>query len=173
MNYTDGMKARLVQRMAGPERISASALAHEVGISQPTLSRWLREAPRVSRMTSKKGKKGNDSKSKAWTPEEKLRILGVACQLSDSELGAFLRSEGVHEATLRQWQEAATAALAAPSKARKTKKSPEAKKIAGLERELNRKEKALAEMAALITLQKKVRAIWGDEDDGTSTRSET
>ena len=124
-------------------------------------------------MAGKKSKSGNDSKSKTWTPEEKLRIIGAACQLSDSELGAFLRSEGVHEATLRQWQEAATAALAAPGKARKTKKSPEAKKITGLERELRRKEKALAEMAALITLQKKVRAIWGAEEDDTSTGSET
>jgi len=173
MNYTDGFKARMVQRMAGPERISATALGHEVGVSQATLSRWLRAAPRVDRMASKKNKGGNDSKSKTWTPAEKLRILAAAHQLNDDELGALLRSEGVHEATLRQWQEAATAALAAPRKARGNKKSPEAKKLAQLERELNRKDKALAEMAALITLQKKARAIWGDGDDDTNTGSGT
>ncbi len=173
MNYTDGFKARMVQRMAGPERISATALGQEVGVSQATLSRWLRDAPRVDRMASKKSKSGKDTKSKTWTPDEKLRILGAARELSDDELGALLRSEGVHEATLRQWQEAAAAALAAPRKARGNKKSPEAKKVAQLEKELRRKDKALAEMAALITLQKKVRAIWGDGDDDTNTGSGT
>lgn len=173
MNYTNGFKARMVQRMAGPEGISATALGREVGVSQASLSRWLRAASKVVGMADKKSKSGNDSRSKTRSPEEKLRILGAACRLSDDELGAFLRSEGVHEATLRQWQEAATAALAAPHKARGNKKSPEARKLAQLERELNRKEKALAEMAALMVLKKKVRAIWGDEDDDTSTRSGT
>jgi len=173
MNYTDGFKARMVQRMAGPECISATALGHEVGVSQATLSRWLRAAPRVGWMASNKSKRGSDDKSKTWTIGEKLRILGAASQLSDDELGTLLRSEGVHEATLRQWQEAAAIALAAPRKARGNKKSPEAKKVAQLERELLRKEKALAETAALLVLQKKVQEIWGDEDDDTPTRSGT
>ena len=56
---------------------------------------------------------------------------------------------------------------------RRSKKTPEAKKIAQLERDLVRKEKALAELAALITLQKKVRDIWGDVGDDTDTRSGT
>ena len=81
--------------------------------------------------------------------------------------------EAIHGATLRQWQEAAASALADAGKPRGKKKSPEAKRVAELERELRRKEKALAEMAALITLQEKVQAIWGDEGDGTSTKSET
>jgi len=45
--------------------------------------------------------------------------------------------------------------------------------VVELERELRRKDAALAEMAALITLQKEARAIWGDEVDGTGTRSGT
>lgn len=49
-----------------------------------------------------------------------------------------------------------------------TKKSTtEAKQIRGLENELRRKDKALAETAALLVLKKKVQAIWGDEDDYT------
>ncbi len=173
MNYSDGFIARQVRRMAGPDGISASALAKEVGVPQPTLSRWLRAASNVEAMTSKPSKKDTTPRRKRLTPEEKLRVLGRASQLGDDELGAFLRTEGIHEATLRQWEEAATAALAGPSKPRNGKKSPEAKRLAELERDLRRKEKALAEMAALITLQKKVHAIWGDGDDGTDTRSET
>ena len=54
---------------------------------------------------------------------------------------------------------------------RRAKVSPEAKRIRELEKELLRKDKALAEAAALIVLKKKAQAIWGDEDDDTNPRS--
>jgi transposase len=178
MMYSQGLKARLVRRMAGPERISAVALAREVGIGQPTLSRWLREARAAGRstgatshvdMTNKKR-----STKKQWTVGDKLRILVESSKLADNELGEYLRREGVHEATLTQWREDATKGLAAPAKrSSSSTSSTDAKRIAALERELHRKDKALAELAALITLQKKVRAIWGDGDTDTNTRSET
>jgi transposase-like protein len=172
MVYTNGFKARMVRRMAGTERISANLLSQEVGIAQPTLSRWLRDARRVEGMNDKHGKSGQGGKKKTWSAEEKLRVLGEATRLTDEELGAFLRSKGVHEATLNEWQKAAVAGLEPASSARR-KKSPEAKKIKELERDLHRKDKALAEMAALITLQKKAQAIWGDGGDGTDTKKGT
>jgi len=173
MTYSEGFIARQVRRMAGSEGISATALAREIGVPQPTLSRWLRAASNVGEMTREPSEKDESPRRNRWTLEEKLRVLVRAAELDDEELGAFLRREGVHEATLRQWQEAAAAALAGVGKPRGGKKSPEAKRVAELERELRRKEKALAEMAALITLQKKVQAIWGDGGDDTSTRSAT
>ena len=49
----------------------------------------------------------------------------------------------------------------------------EAQRIRQLERELHRKDKALAEVAALLALKKKVNEIWGDGDDDTTTKSGT
>ncbi len=112
MIYPSGFKTRMIQRMAGPEGISASALSKEVGINQPTLSRWLRAARSLKGMGSKKDRGDAVGKSKTWSAEEKLRVIGEATQLTDEELGAFLRREGVHEVTLREWQVAAAAALA-------------------------------------------------------------
>jgi len=77
----------------------------------------------------------------------------------------------LHEVHLEQWRrrvtEAATEAL--QSKSSRKKVSAEAKRVRQLERELRRKEKALAETAALLVLKKKAAAIWGsgDEDDST------
>lgn len=164
--YTQGFKARMIERMAGPERISATALSRETGVAQPTLSRWLRERTLAGMSDDKpKGRR-------TWTPQEKLRVVQEASQLDDDQLGAFLRREGLHEEQLREWCEAALAGLAPPKRSR-SKKSPEQKRIAELERELLRKDKALAEVAALLALKKKVQAIWGDEDDDTDTRSAT
>ena len=44
MHYSSGLKARMIQRMSGGDLLSANKLSREVGISQNTLSRWLREA---------------------------------------------------------------------------------------------------------------------------------
>ena len=164
--YSAGFKARMVQRLAGPDAISATALSEEVGVPQPSLSRWLREASvatsTVPVMAKKKPSPSTGPKSarRGRTAEEKLRIVLEAASLSDEELGAFLRREGIHEATLEEWRtkvmEAATGALKAPH-AKKSERTPEARKIKELERELHRKEKALAEVAALLALKKKVQ----------------
>lgn len=170
--YSKGFKARQVQRILGPEGISAMALSRELGVSQTSLSRWVRAASNVGGMAKKK-RDGSAASSKRWTPEEKLRVLSAASQLSDDDLGAFLRSEGLHEATLKEWRDLATAALGPSKPTNSKKKSADAKRLVALEKELLRKEKALAELAALVTLQKKVQAIWGDEEGNTNTRNET
>lgn len=170
-----GFKARLVQRLVGSEGISASALSRDVGIAQPTLSRWVREARRLARMNKKK-KPTTPKSAGQWTAEEKLEIVMEAASLPEEELGAFLRRRGLHEAQLTEWREvvlqAAKEALGGGKK-KATKNVAEAKRIKQLERELRRKEKALAEVAALLVLQKKMKEIWGGEDDDTTTRNGT
>jgi hypothetical protein len=47
------------------------------------------------------------------------------------------------------------------------------RRIRKLERELARKEKALAEAAALLVLKKKVEDLWEDEDDDTGEKNES
>lgn len=99
--------------------------------------------------------------------EEKVRIVADAQNLSDAELGAFLRKEGLHEADLQRWKEAMRDGLANATGRGKSRRSKEAKRFKKLERELNRKDKALAETAALLVLKKKALEIWGDEGDDT------
>ena len=172
MEYSEKFKSRLVAKMVGPQAMSASALSGEVGISQPTLSRWLREAhtvPAMPKRTSRSKEGTHAQRPQDWSPEKKLRVVVEASGLTEEELGAFLRKEGLHQAQLNEWLATARSSLAV-RKGRK-KVSAESKRIRELERELRRKEKALAETAALLVLQKKVRAIWGDEDDATEPRS--
>jgi transposase-like protein len=117
--------------------------------------------------------KGMDTKKrKSWSAEEKLRIVVQASELSKDELGAFLRREGVHSSQLEQWREAVRGVLAGgqtPESRQQARR--DRKRIRELERELRRKDKALAESAALLWLKKKVQDIWGDEDDDTTSRN--
>ena len=172
MQYTNGFKARMVQRLTGPERISATALSKEVGVSQAPLSRWLQAASTVGTVGGgHSNREGGGKTPRRWPAEEKLRVVNEAARLSDEDLGAFLRKEGIHEAQLDEWRgviaEAAKIALGGSRK--RAKASPEAKRIRELEKELLRKDRALAEVTALLTLKKKAQQIWGDADDDTGT----
>lgn len=177
--YSEAFRSRMVARMVGPRAMSANALSQEVGVSQVALSRWLREVGSVEGMTRSSGKAKNSKQSKkAWTGAEKLRVLTEAGGLSESDLGALLRREGLHETQLAEWRLSAEAALGATARGRAPKPSSEdlrtAARIKELEREVRRKDKALAETAALLVLKKKVQEIWGnaseDEDDTTDRR---
>lgn len=178
--YSESFRSRIVSRLVGPRAISATALSKEVGISQGTLSRWLREASRVPVTVSDDREETSNGSAQErfrrrmqdWTSEEKLRVVLESMKLSDAELGAFLRREGLHEVQLREWREAALEALEQPSVSGKKRKK-EAKRIRELEKELRRKEKALAEAAALLVLEKKLQVLWGAEDDDTDEESET
>ena len=175
--YSEAFRSRMVARMVGPRAVSANALSQEVGVSQGSLSRWLREVGSVGGMTRSSGKAKNSKK--AWTGAEKLRVLTEAAGLSDSDLGALLRREGLHEAQLVEWRQAAEAALGGTTRGRAPRPSGEAARdamhaaahIKELEREIRRKDKALAETAALLVLKKKVQEIWGEssEDEGDTT----
>ena len=158
--YSPAFKSRMLRRLIGPSAMSANALAQEVGVGQPLLSRWLRESRTVEDMAA--------SKKRQWTGAEKLRVVITARGLSEHELGALLRREGVHAAELTAWQAVAEAAL--QDTPRRAPRSAEAQRIQALERELRRKDAALAETAALLVLKKKVQAIWGDADDTTDPR---
>jgi hypothetical protein len=173
MVHSEKFKVRMVAKMLGPHAMSANSLSGEVGIGQPTLSRWLREARTVPAMTKesdRKKAKGRGLRPQDWRPEEKLRVVVESQGLADEELGEFLRKEGLHQAQLDEWSATAHASLLVCKGVKKV--SPESKRIRELERELRRKEKALAETAALLVLKKKARAIWGDEDDDTEPRND-
>jgi transposase-like protein len=181
VKYSNGFKARTLQRLAGPDRVSATSLAEELGVCQSTLSRWLREAreeaKRGNRLESTSGQvAGARSVSPKDLPAaEKLRLVLEAARVPQDELGAFLRSHGLHEAQLEEWrkkvEEAALGALGTPRTGR-PRRSPEARQVQALERELARKDKALAEVTALLALKKKLERLLGDEDDDTGARSE-
>jgi hypothetical protein len=104
------------------------------------------------------------TKSKKWNAKQKLKAVSETFSANDTELGTYLRKEGLHSQELSEWQEQALASLegsAKPSPSREDfEKLQEENKR--LEREIQRKDKALAEASALLILQKKIALIWGD-----------
>jgi hypothetical protein len=101
-----------------------------------------------------------------WTVEQKARVLAEASNLDGEQLSAHLEGEGVKLVEYEQWRIALEEGGRASASTNK--------RIRELERELARKEKALAEAAALLVLKKKVETLYReDEDDDTKGENGT
>ena len=168
--YTESFKARMVQRLVLPGGPAVKVLSKEVGVAPSSLWEWRKRFGTVGSMASDEAAKDlHARRPEDWSVKERLRAVAEAESLSDEELGVFLRREGLHEETLRRveggerprsrWSEDARLRTASCGQAR----------IQVLEKELGRKERALAAANAVVALQKKVHALWGDEDDDTSS----
>jgi transposase len=135
----------MMERMSapGPERISASRLSKEVGIGQPTLSRWLRAAGKVRGMKEADEipvPKPARRRPQEWTPAEKLKAVQEAGELTGEALGAYLRRAGLHEAQLAERRAAAISGLS--ERGRAAPRGPESRRTRTLEQELRREPSA-------------------------------
>ena len=156
-------------RLMGPHAVSANALSKEIGIHQGTLSRWLRAATVVPMSNDEGGNGRSEKRPQDWTAMEKMRAVLESIDLGNEELGAFLRRNGLHEAQLTEWRDVVVTALSSRGSLPGKK---EGKRVRELEKELRRKDKALAEAAALLMLEKKLQVLWGAGDDDTNEESE-
>jgi transposase len=151
--YSETFKQKMVERLIGKHAISANHLSEETGVRQQNLSRWLREARSLPVVGS------YQSTVRRWTVTEKARLLADAATLDGDSLMTHLDKAGVTFAEFEQWrltlEEGGHASVAT------------ARRIRNLERELARKEKALAEAAALLILKKTINNGFRYEDDDT------
>ncbi len=172
MQYSNRFKQRMISELTGPGAISAYALSKKSGVSQTALSRWLREAGNIRTMT-KSNKKLQSPRD--WPLEKKLRVVYESMALSDKELGEFLRREGLHEAQLEEMRSALEDALSNTKKKSTAKRrSSETKKIKCLEKELARKDKALAEVTAILVMKKKLDSYFAEvEEKDTKKRRDS
>lgn len=155
--YPEDFKKAMVVKMTAPGAQSATSLAKETGVPQSTLSRWLRSYATVRL----EGETMRQRRPQDRSAEEKLEALLEYERSSEEKRGVFLRQKGLHEATLEKWKKEMFEALKIKPFVG-GKKDPQRRRIAALERELRRKEAALAETAALLVLKKKADAIWGE-----------
>ena len=159
-SYSLAFKQKMIERLTGKEALSAAQLSRQTGVRQQNLSRWLQEARSLPLMA--------DAPKRAvrqWTVEQKVRFLAEASNLDGDQLNSYLEHKGVKLADYEQWRIALEEGGCASTAT--------TKRIRQLERELARKEKALAEAAALLVLKKKVETLYGeDEDDDTDEQNE-
>lgn len=157
--FSVAFKQKMVQRLTGKEAVSALQLSRETGVRQQNLSRWLQEARSLPLVAAR------DVTEHVFTLEQKARVLVEAAHLHGEQLHAYLEREGIKLVDFERWRIALQEDGAQP---RAT-----SRRIRQLERELARKEKALAEAAALLVLKKTIVKAHRNEDDDAEDPSES
>jgi len=140
----------VVARLLPPESANVGAVAKEIGVSVQTLERWREDA------------QTRPARGRAWSAGARLETIITTAALDEAGKSAWCREHGIYPAELDKWRLSATTALTEPEEARASPQSTrqDKKRIKELERELLRKDRALAETAALLVLSKKVAAIF-------------
>jgi len=152
-----------VKKMLPPNGQLAPKLSRESGVGKSTLYKWRRQYG-----TPGSSATGSGSKSDSWSGESKLAIVIETAHLNASELSEYSRKKGLYIEQISAWKKAAILGNARKDQLDAVAKqsiAAERKKVSKLERELHRKEKALAETAALLVLTKKAQAIWGELEE--------
>ena len=107
VNYTEGFRTRMIERLAGPERGERTVRSPRKSACRRTRCRdgcekHLRCRPwgatRTSGVVVPQG-------PRKWSGVEKLQVVLEAASIPDAELGEFLRKKGIHEADLKAWRE--------------------------------------------------------------------
>ena len=153
--YGQGFKDRAVARLLPPQSASVDEVAREVGVGAQTLQRWLGDA--LSR----------PAREWAWTAPARLEAVIATASMDEAARGAWCREHGVYPQQLAQWRDSATQALAEPEEARASPQQTrqDRRRIKELEREVHRKDRALAETAALLVLSRKLEAVFNDKGE--------
>ena len=163
MRYSPERKEAVLKKMMPPHNRSVTQLALEEGISEATLYKWRTEA-RSRGILMPDG----DAGPEGWNARDKFAAVMESASLNEQETAEYCRRKGIYPHHLEQWRKACEDANDWDHQANlklKSERKADRNRIKGLEKELLRKEKALAEAAALLVLQKKVQAIWGDPED--------
>ncbi len=153
----------VLRQMMPPLNRSVVELSEETGITAVTLYAWRKQAQAAGVVVP-----GDGKNSEAWSSADKFRVVLEVAGLSEVELAEYCRRKGLYIEQIQAWRvacEQANATSAEQGRALREQDKSSRQRIKALERDLRRKESALAEAAALLILRKKAEAIWGRDED--------
>ena len=110
----------------------------------------------------------DSNSSDGWSPEQKFSIVLETAALTEIELSEYCREKGLYPEQIKEWKQSCISGNQTKAQQRKQltqERKADRKRIKELEKELKRKEAALAETAALLVLRKKLNAYWGEDED--------
>ncbi len=160
--YSSERRAAVLKKLLPPFNLSIAELARQEGISDATLYTWRHRARDRGSVVP------GSQPSEQWSAEAKLAVVIETATLSEVDLSEYCRKKGLFPEQVNAWKETCleghrSAAKRSPMEREENRRDK--KRIRALEKELHRKEKALAEAAALLVLRKKLNAFWDEKSD--------
>lgn len=166
--YTDAIKASVLSKALAPNAPGVIELAKEFNIPKATIYTWI-----INMKNNKKARV--QQRPKDQSPASKLQAVMDTLGKTEQEQSAYCRTQGIYYNHIESWKQQMLDSLdTAPSTADKGHNAKEKENKAinqriqdemkQLKSDLNRKDKALAELTALLVLKKKADLLWGESE---------
>lgn len=154
-HYSEEFRASIAARLLPPNNARVADVVKETGVPKDTLYEWR------TRYRNKQGASPYSGKpTNQYSADDKLAVIIETASLNEAELGEYCRRKGLYPVQIATWKASMVQGLMSePSKADREQNQKQLRTIQHLEKDLARKEKALAEVVALLVLQKKFQAL--------------
>lgn len=162
-HYSAERKNAVLSKLLPPHNLTVSEVAQQEHIAPGTLYNWRDKAKKAGLAVP-----GKTSTSEHWPAEAKLAVIIETAAMNETELGAYCRAKGLLAEQIRRWKQDCLAGFQTTQEQEKIAAKQakfDKQEIKSLNRELRKKDAALAEAAALLVLRKKLNAFWGDDNE--------
>lgn len=162
MRYSLSFRNSILKKVLPPESRSVYQVAKEAGVSAITIHSWMNKL--------KEGKleldpEATDPVPRDWPPAQKFRLLMEGKHLPEEQRGEWLRLKGLHSEHLQLWEQELSNLMTDKQDSLKTENKDLKSQVRSLEKELLRKDRALAEVVALLTLKKKLDSRYPEDEE--------
>ena len=154
--YAQEFKEKTTRQLLPPHSRSVASVSRETGVSEPTLYAWKKQFAQQAQPAAAPREGAHH-----WNAKARLNAVIATAAMNELERSAWCREQGLYVHELDAWREAFEGMDDGGPHASRSDMARERKRVSRLQKELERKDKALAEAAALLVLSKKAQAIWG------------
>ena len=162
--YSEEFKEQALSKARQRGLRTLECVATELNLPLGSLKSWLKTSNQKALASGTLVNLPQDRAAAHYSPAQRLQALLESHTLSGSDLSAWCREKGLFEHQLKQWREAFCNTTELDPRQSFTELRTLKVKNEQLQRDLQRKDRALAEAAALLVLQKKFQALVQDLD---------
>lgn len=173
--FSTSFKIKAVEKaLSRSDQTTLKEISGSLGVGDSTLQKWIVKArnheyePVPGTEFKSVEAMSQEKRPQDWSPEEKMTLISLCGVLGDDEVSRLCRERGLYPHHIKQWKQDFIGGVLTNQPSRASSETKDLRlENSALKKELNRKDKALAETAALLVLQKKVHAWWAS-DEGNS-----
>lgn len=165
--FSESFKIQAVKKVLNKdEQTTITDISTDLGIGLSTLNRWRREIKSSALVSNKSQNKSDEKRPYDFNLQERFNLVIESHQLDEVQTNEFCRERGLYPHHIKQWEiDFVSGNNEKTDSVKKSEIRALKEENKRLKRMINRKDKALAETAALLVLQKKVHDIWGENED--------
>jgi transposase-like protein len=164
MGYSRAVKVSILRRVLPPNNESIAKVSEEIGLNDQTIRNWVKAASEGQLLSE-------ETSPRFINAQEKYLLIKEAASISEADKGTFLRERGLHSEHLTLWDQELREMMNQKQDLKNQEVQALKKRVIQLEKELHRKEKALAEATALLMLKKKFENVMMENEDDRSPKN--